>query len=107
MDVFTFVIAGLDPAIHLLRKMRASRAMDPRVKPADDVSELGDALRPSTCRSHHLRIDFQTAHLIVSHALAFPRRGAPGVCCGPVPPSKKRARGTPGARCTHGPVCKV
>jgi hypothetical protein len=29
------VIAGLDPAIHLLRK-----EMDPRVKPAGDKSEL-------------------------------------------------------------------
>ncbi|NEW94450.1 hypothetical protein DY468_21075 [Rhodopseudomonas sp. BR0M22] len=29
------VIAGLDPAIHQ-SKVRATRAMDPRVKPADD-----------------------------------------------------------------------
>src|SRR5262249_8115363 len=30
------VIAGLDPAIHLLRKKSLRRMMDPRVKPAGD-----------------------------------------------------------------------
>ena len=39
------VIAGLDPAIHLLRKsiLRGSEDMDPRVKPAGDA-ESGQAL---------------------------------------------------------------
>jgi hypothetical protein len=31
------VIAGLDPAIHPLRKKRLTKMMDPRVKPAGDV----------------------------------------------------------------------
>jgi hypothetical protein len=31
------VIAGLDPAIHLLRKEFLRRKMDPRVKPAGDA----------------------------------------------------------------------
>jgi hypothetical protein len=30
------VIAGLDPAIHLLRKKVLAKKMDPRVKPAGD-----------------------------------------------------------------------
>jgi hypothetical protein len=29
-------MAGLDPAIHLLRKIRFSKRMDHRVKPGDD-----------------------------------------------------------------------
>jgi hypothetical protein len=33
------VIAGLDPAIHLLCKMRLAKRMDPRVKPAGDDRE--------------------------------------------------------------------
>src|SRR5262245_2245796 len=33
----TAVIAGLDPAIHHLRKMFLRRGMDPRVKPAGDA----------------------------------------------------------------------
>jgi hypothetical protein len=32
------VMAGLDPAIHLLRKEFLRRTMDPRVKPAGDRS---------------------------------------------------------------------
>jgi hypothetical protein len=32
------VIAGLDPAIHLLRKEPYAKMMDPRVKPAGDGS---------------------------------------------------------------------
>src|SRR5262249_45837440 len=36
------VIAGLDPAIHPLRKKFSRRSMDPRVKPAGD----GERLRP-------------------------------------------------------------
>jgi hypothetical protein len=32
-----FVIAGLDPAIHPLRKNLLRRMMDPRVKPAGDA----------------------------------------------------------------------
>jgi hypothetical protein len=31
------VIAGLDPAIHLLRKKLLAKKMDPRVKPAGDA----------------------------------------------------------------------
>jgi hypothetical protein len=31
------VIAGLDPAIHLLRQMLLRRRMDPRVKPGGDA----------------------------------------------------------------------
>jgi hypothetical protein len=30
------VIAGLDPAIHLVRKRVSTKRMDPRVKPAGD-----------------------------------------------------------------------
>jgi hypothetical protein len=39
------VIAGLDPAIHLLRKsiLRGSEDMDPRVKPAGDAREWASA----------------------------------------------------------------
>jgi hypothetical protein len=33
----TRVIAGLDPAIHLLRKDFLAKEMDPRVKPAGDT----------------------------------------------------------------------
>jgi len=33
------VIAGLDPAIHLLRKTILAKKMDPRVKPAGDAGE--------------------------------------------------------------------
>ncbi len=33
------VIAGLDPAIHLLRKTLLAKWMDPRVKPAGDSGE--------------------------------------------------------------------
>jgi hypothetical protein len=33
------VIAGLDPAIHLLRKTHLTKRMDPRVKPAGDAGE--------------------------------------------------------------------
>jgi len=36
------VIAGLDPAIHLLAKM-----MDPRVKPAGDGRESGGSILPN------------------------------------------------------------
>ena len=37
----TVVIAGLDPAIHLLRKRNFSRSvMDPRVKPGGDSRDL-------------------------------------------------------------------
>jgi malonyl CoA-acyl carrier protein transacylase len=32
------VIAGLDPAIHLLRNKHVAKKMDPRVKPAGDAS---------------------------------------------------------------------
>jgi hypothetical protein len=49
------VIAGLDPAIHLLRKMILRRMMDARVKPGHDE-----------CR-----------HLDSRHTLATPRREAP------------------------------
>jgi hypothetical protein len=31
------VIAGLDPAIHLLAKILAKKKMDPRVKPGGDA----------------------------------------------------------------------
>jgi hypothetical protein len=37
------VIAGLDPAIHLLRKILLAKRMDPRVKPAGDAREWVDA----------------------------------------------------------------
>ncbi|MCP9627109.1 hypothetical protein NML43_08435, partial [Rhodopseudomonas palustris] len=40
-----------------------------------------------------------------SHALAFSRRIAPEVCRSPFALPGKRARGTPGARCTRGLVC--
>jgi len=33
------VIAGLDPAIHLLSQKRLAKKMDPRVKPAGDARE--------------------------------------------------------------------
>jgi len=36
-----FVIAGLDPAIHPLRKKFLRRTMDPRVKPAGDACGCG------------------------------------------------------------------
>src|SRR5262245_34158288 len=36
-----FVIAGLDPAIHPLRKKFLRRMMDPRVKPAGDACGCG------------------------------------------------------------------
>src|SRR5262245_24916938 len=36
-----FVIAGLDPAIHPLRKKFLRRMMDPRVEPAGDASGCG------------------------------------------------------------------
>jgi hypothetical protein len=35
------VIAGLDPAIHPLRKKRFTKVMDPRVEPAGDGGGLG------------------------------------------------------------------
>ena len=35
----SFVIAGLDPAIHLLCKNALAKRMDPRVKPAGDARE--------------------------------------------------------------------
>jgi hypothetical protein len=35
------VIAGLDPAIHLLRKNFDAKRMDPRVKPAGDAAGRG------------------------------------------------------------------
>ena len=35
------VIAGLDPAIHLLTKMLLAKVMDPRVKPAGDATAVG------------------------------------------------------------------
>jgi hypothetical protein len=34
------VIAGLDPAIHLLRNKLLAKSMDPRVKPAGDTWEV-------------------------------------------------------------------
>ena len=37
------VIAGLDPAIHLLRKTPFTKRMDPRVKPAGDAGERARA----------------------------------------------------------------
>jgi hypothetical protein len=36
------VIAGLDPAIHLLRKTHLTKRMDSRVKPAGDAGEMGE-----------------------------------------------------------------
>jgi hypothetical protein len=36
------VIAGLDPAIHLLRKRFAAKKMGPRVKPAGDGGGRGE-----------------------------------------------------------------
>jgi hypothetical protein len=38
------VIAGLDPAIHLLRKTPLAKRMDPRVKPAGDTGEWMSAV---------------------------------------------------------------
>jgi hypothetical protein len=35
-----FVIAGLDPAIHLIKENFAKSPMDARVEPAHDVREL-------------------------------------------------------------------
>ena len=35
----SFVIAGLDPAIHLVCKNALAKRMDPRVKPAGDARE--------------------------------------------------------------------
>jgi hypothetical protein len=41
---YLVVIAGLDPAIHLLRKTLLRRRMDPRVKPAgDECAELNQS----------------------------------------------------------------
>jgi hypothetical protein len=37
------VIAGLDPAIHLLRNKLLANPMDPRVKPAGDTWELNQS----------------------------------------------------------------
>jgi len=34
--IYLGVVAGLDPAIHLLRKKLYTKEMDPRVKPAGD-----------------------------------------------------------------------
>ena len=42
----TDVIAGLDPAIHLLRKELLRETMDPRVKPAGDVPVCGSSRGP-------------------------------------------------------------
>ena len=39
MQSLSSVIAGLDPAIHLLRKNALAKRMDPRVKPAGDARE--------------------------------------------------------------------
>jgi hypothetical protein len=44
----TVVIAGLDPAIHCLRKTFFRRMMDPRVKPAGDGSRWS-SLTPVSC----------------------------------------------------------
>jgi hypothetical protein len=44
------VIAGLDPAIHQLRKMLFTKQIDPRVKPAGDVSGWASA---ASIRSKH------------------------------------------------------
>jgi hypothetical protein len=38
------VIAGLDPAIHLLRNKPLAKSMDPRVKPAGDAWEAESIL---------------------------------------------------------------
>src|SRR6516164_5036967 len=45
-----FVIAGLDPAIHPLRKKFLRRMMDPRVKPAGDACGCG-MLNQADCSS--------------------------------------------------------
>src|SRR6195952_1870900 len=41
------------------------------------------------------------------HSFAFPRRVSPGVCKLRLLPSKMRAQGRPGARCTRGLACKI
>src|SRR2546426_11931809 len=43
------VIAGLDPAIHPLRKMLLTKKMDPRAKPAGDTCARG-----ARVHQHHL-----------------------------------------------------
>jgi hypothetical protein len=40
-----FVIAGLDPAIHLLREMLLRRLMDARIKSGHDISFVDTASR--------------------------------------------------------------
>src|ERR1700689_273179 len=57
--------------------------------------------RLTPCRS---RFNFQTA--TSRYAFAFPRRPAPGVLQ-QTRQKNRRAGGTPGARCTRSPVCKV
>src|SRR5436190_22492254 len=52
------VIAGLDPAIHLLlRKKRLAKKMDPRVKPAGDAREWvsAESMRPGTALAISVR----------------------------------------------------
>jgi len=46
------VIAGLDPAIHPLRKTSLTKTMDPRVKPAGDVPVGPIEIAPQTSSRH-------------------------------------------------------
>jgi hypothetical protein len=62
----TFVMAGLDPAIHLLRKSLA-RVMDTRVKPAYDAEYV----------SRFANFQIQISN---SHSSAISRRHAPEFC---------------------------
>jgi hypothetical protein len=48
----SIVIAGLDPAIHPLRKKLLRRTMDPRVKPAGDVPVGPVEIAPQTSSRH-------------------------------------------------------
>jgi hypothetical protein len=85
-----FVITGLDPVIHLLRKNLLRRLMDARIKSGHDE-----------CVSlPKLRIAF------AGYDFAFPRRDAPELCVNPAP-RKQRAWGTPGARCTRSLACEM
>src|SRR4029077_4222167 len=57
----TSVVAGLDPAIHLLRKARLAKRLGPRVKPAGDATEA--LIRPTNASAlrdapHHSGLKF-------------------------------------------------
>jgi DNA-binding transcriptional LysR family regulator len=88
-------------------------AVEPMGGPIEAVTERRSALAVTVgedFRDPRLALDaicaVQIARNDARHVISFSRRVSPELCLSSRPLWKQRARGMPGARCTHGLVCK-